>query len=273
MVPAAFVVGYWIPSLVKLSRRGLLVRVDPSVGGWLIAVPGDIVFLSWNGGAAHCASEHQALVDDMEKFDVRVRPINCDLSRRDQVVRASQKHRTLCSRIRRYLVQSVSLEGWRHGLDAKVMVTKNLHDASKDLPFHFFVMATSIFSVVSFKIQTVDSVANNFQTQFERYRRSVRLDQRRRPAEHHCRPARPHGRQQGRDQPRELLPSRPGAGVYQPRGHGSCETMLRNRDRSVGCRYVRHLHGPGAHGLTVTPERDTSEAGPASRSNVAPRWV
>jgi hypothetical protein len=69
----------------------------------------------------------------------------------------------------------VTVRGWHDGLAAKVRGTQNLHEATKHLPLEFFVMTTSILSVLSLATQSAYTAANNFQDQFARYRRRLGL--------------------------------------------------------------------------------------------------
>lgn len=55
------------------------------------------------------------------------------------------------------------------------MGTKNLHEATKSLPLDFFVMTTSLETVLALATQSAYTAANNFQETFARYRRSQGL--------------------------------------------------------------------------------------------------
>ncbi|KAI8623623.1 polyketide synthase [Xylariaceae sp. FL1651] len=61
---------------------------------------------------------------------------------------------------------------WNSGLAAKVLGTRNLHNASKHMPLDFFIMLTSISSFGALATQSQYTAANNFQELFARYRRS-----------------------------------------------------------------------------------------------------
>jgi NADPH:quinone reductase-like Zn-dependent oxidoreductase len=141
----------------------------------------DLVVLSRRGGSA---PEAQTLVDALAEHGVRIRPIACDLGSQEQVLRAIQE--ASADRPLKGVVHcavsyqdisfdKLSLEGWRDGLAAKVRGTWNLHEATKSLPLDFFVMTTSILSVLSFATQGAYTAANNFQDQFARYRRRLGL--------------------------------------------------------------------------------------------------
>lgn len=58
---------------------------------------------------------------------------------------------------------------------AKVLGTKNLHKATLSMPLDFFVMTTSLESVLALATQSAYTAANNFQELFARYRRSQGL--------------------------------------------------------------------------------------------------
>lgn len=61
------------------------------------------------------------------------------------------------------------------GLAAKVVGTKNLHETTKSLPLDFFVMTTSLETVLALATQSAYTAANNFQELFARHRRSQGL--------------------------------------------------------------------------------------------------
>ncbi|KAJ5152586.1 uncharacterized protein N7482_009064 [Penicillium canariense] len=137
----------------------------------------EIVVLSRRGPHAPDA---QTLVNALAKRGVRVHPVACDLSSSEQVVRAIKEASSIlpvkgivhCAvSYQDISFHKISLEGWRDGLAAKVRGTWNLHEATKALPLDFFVMTTSILSVLSFATQGAYTAANNFQDQFARYRR------------------------------------------------------------------------------------------------------
>ncbi|KAK2760578.1 polyketide synthase [Colletotrichum kahawae] len=141
----------------------------------------DIVILSRRGAAV---PEAKTLIDSLAQRGVRIRPLACDLSRLDQVSDAIKQ--TRAERPLKGIVhcavsyqdisfERLSLDGWRDGLAAKVLGTRNLHDATKSLPLDFFVMTTSILSVLSFATQSAYTASNNFQDQFARYRRRLGL--------------------------------------------------------------------------------------------------
>jgi NAD(P)-dependent dehydrogenase (short-subunit alcohol dehydrogenase family) len=141
----------------------------------------NLVVLSRRGGSA---AEAQTLVDALAKRGVRVRPIACDLGDQEQVLHAIQE--ASATRPLKGIVHcavsyqdisfdKLSLDGWRDGLAAKVSGTRNLHETTKTLPLDFFIMTTSILSVLSFATQGAYTAADNFQDQFARYRRRLGL--------------------------------------------------------------------------------------------------
>ncbi|KAI9752218.1 MAG: Type I Iterative PKS [Chaenotheca gracillima] len=141
----------------------------------------ELVVLSRRGGSDPAA---QTLVEAMAARGMTVRPVACDLGSREQVVGAIAQADAVrpvkgvvhCAVSYQDLsFDRLPVEGWRDGLTAKVRGTQNLHEATKDRPLDFFVMTTSILSVLSFATQGAYTAANNFQDQFARYRRRLGL--------------------------------------------------------------------------------------------------
>lgn len=135
----------------------------------------DIVVLSRRGAAV---PEAKTLIDSLAQRGVCIQPLACDLSRPEQVADAVEK--TRAERPLKGVVhcavsyqdisfERLSLDGWRDGLAAKVLGTRKLHEATKTLPLDFFVMTTSILSILSFATQSAYTASNNFQNQFARY--------------------------------------------------------------------------------------------------------
>nr|XP_036579356.1 polyketide synthase [Colletotrichum truncatum]KAF6786903.1 polyketide synthase [Colletotrichum truncatum] len=140
-----------------------------------------IAILSRRGDTA---PEAQSLVNDMAKRGVQMWPVACDLANQRQVMQAIEQASATkpikgvvhCAVLYEDIsFDRLSLEGWRNGLAAKVTGTMNLHEATKGLSLDFFVMTTSILSVVSFATQSAYNAANNFQDHFARYRRRLGL--------------------------------------------------------------------------------------------------
>lgn len=124
--------------------------------------------------------EAQKLVDSFAGRGIEVRSAVCDVSDREQVfdvvkdVSASRPIKGIVHAAVSYLDLSfdkLSLDRWQQGLAAKVQGTKNLHDATLDLPLDFFVMTTTAVSVYALATQAAYTAANNFQDMFARYRR------------------------------------------------------------------------------------------------------
>ncbi|KAF2826264.1 polyketide synthase [Ophiobolus disseminans] len=141
----------------------------------------DIVVLSRRGARA---PEAQTLVDTMAERGMRLEPVACDLTSREQVTQAINeasarrpvKGVVHCAvSYRDISFNKLSLEGWRDGLAAKVSGTRNLHEATIAMPLDFFVMTTSLLSVLGFATQGAYTAANNFQDQFARYRHRLGL--------------------------------------------------------------------------------------------------
>lgn len=69
----------------------------------------------------------------------------------------------------------MSIEQWHEAIAAKVIGTRNLHETTAGLPLDFFVMTTSLVSMLSLATQSAYAAANNFQDAFARYRRKLGL--------------------------------------------------------------------------------------------------
>lgn len=69
----------------------------------------------------------------------------------------------------------MTAEEWNLGIAAKVLGTKALHEATRHLSLDFFVMITSVESIVALATQSAYTAANNFQEAFARYRRRLGL--------------------------------------------------------------------------------------------------
>jgi acyl transferase domain-containing protein/NADPH:quinone reductase-like Zn-dependent oxidoreductase len=191
------VVTFKPDSLVRMVRAPPAVTFDPEacyiitgglsgLGRSIIQWIGDrgareLVVLSRRGPSA---PEAQTLIDTFSKSDIHVHPVACDLSSEEQVVQAI-KQASMIRPVKGLVHCAVSYQdisfdkvtvpGWQDGLAAKVHGTQNLHEATKHLPLEFFVMTTSILSVLSFATQSAYTAANNFQDQFARYRRRLGL--------------------------------------------------------------------------------------------------
>lgn len=135
-------------------------------------------------GPNKLSPEAKALIDELAAKGVRVQPITCDVSNREQVMRAVQdasSDRTVRG-VLHFAVsyQDISFdkmtaEMFHEGMAAKVLGTKNLHEATASLPLDFFSMISSFGTVYAFPTQSTYMAANNFLDYFARYRRRCGL--------------------------------------------------------------------------------------------------
>ena len=141
----------------------------------------DLLVLSRRGASS---PEAQRLIETLAARGVSVRPVRCDVSDRKQVIRVIDEASS--DRPIKGVVHSavsyqdltfdkVSIERWQESLAAKVLGTKNLHEATASLPLDFFVMTTSLESVYALATQSAYTAANNFQDSFARYRKRCGL--------------------------------------------------------------------------------------------------
>ncbi|OCK75203.1 KR-domain-containing protein [Lepidopterella palustris CBS 459.81] len=129
-------------------------------------------------------SDPQTLVETLANRRVTVRPVACDVSKREQVARAF-KNVSLDWQIKGFFhiavsyqdlsFDKLSIERWQEGLAAKVLGTMNLHAATSSLPLNFFVMSTSVEPVYAPATQSAYTMGNNFQDYFARYHRRCGL--------------------------------------------------------------------------------------------------
>ena len=141
----------------------------------------DLVILSRRGASA---PEAQTFVNTLAARGVSVRPVRCDVSKREQVMLAiteASSDRPIKGIIHSAVsyqdltFDKLSIERWHESLAAKVLGTKNLHEATLSLPLDFFIMTTSLESVWALPTQSAYTAANNFQDLFARYRRRCGL--------------------------------------------------------------------------------------------------
>ncbi|PHH91148.1 hypothetical protein CDD83_1525 [Cordyceps sp. RAO-2017] len=139
----------------------------------------DLVVWS-RSGADRLDPEAVALIDELAAQGVRIQPVTCDVSQREQVVRAVQDANA--DRIVRGVLhfavsyQDISFDKmtedkFHQGIAAKVLGTRNLDEATASLPLDFFVMTSSLGTVYAFPTQSAYLAANNFLDYFARYRR------------------------------------------------------------------------------------------------------
>ena len=184
-------------SLVRMLSPAPMARFDPKaryvITGGLGGLGRSIIRWMCDRGAQDLvvlsrrsakAPEAQILVDNLAARGVSVRTVRCDVSKREQVMRAikeASSDRPVKGVIHSavsYLdltFDKLSIERWHESLAAKVFGTKNLHEATVSLPLDFFVMTTSLESVWALATQSAYTAANNFQDFFARYRRRCGL--------------------------------------------------------------------------------------------------
>ncbi|ROT40784.1 hypothetical protein SODALDRAFT_396446 [Sodiomyces alkalinus F11] len=136
-----------------------------------------IVVLSRSGVGT---PEAQTLVDDLAARGVTVQAIRCDVAVREQLDAALRQvagrpvkgiiHAAMS--LQDLSFDKLSAAQWQKSLAAKVVGTKNLHDATLATKLDFFIMTTSLESVLALATQSAYTAANNFQELFARYRRT-----------------------------------------------------------------------------------------------------
>ncbi|KAK5625856.1 hypothetical protein RRF57_001572 [Xylaria bambusicola] len=123
--------------------------------------------------------EAYSLVRELAARGTSVNPVICDVGVQEEVVEAIQKAKNgrpikgiihAAMSLHDASFDKLSVKQWREGLAAKVHGTKHLHIATLSLSLDFFVMITSIESVVALATQSAYTAANNFQEAFARYR-------------------------------------------------------------------------------------------------------
>jgi NAD(P)-dependent dehydrogenase (short-subunit alcohol dehydrogenase family) len=125
-----------------------------------------------------------AFIQRLHMQGITVEPVACDITVRSEVEMTVS--RALSKRVvkgvvhmamvlRDKLFANLSIEEWRTGLAAKVQGTLNLHEATRNIPLDFFVMASSISTQIAQPTQAAYCAANSFQDQFARHRRSQGL--------------------------------------------------------------------------------------------------
>ncbi|KAJ5247894.1 hypothetical protein N7468_002877 [Penicillium chermesinum] len=135
-------------------------------------------------GPNNMASEAEGLIKEMAAQGVRVQPVACDVSNREQVLRGVQEANSqgTLRGVFNFAVsyQDISFdkmaeEKFREDMAAKVFGTKHLHEATADLALDFFVMTSSLGTVYAFPTQSTYLAASNFLDYFARYRRRCGL--------------------------------------------------------------------------------------------------
>jgi acyl transferase domain-containing protein/NADPH:quinone reductase-like Zn-dependent oxidoreductase/SAM-dependent methyltransferase/acyl carrier protein len=143
----------------------------------------DVVVWS-RSGSNNLSAEAKSLIEDLAAKRVRVQAVTCDVSDREQVMRAMQ-HASSDRIVRGVLNYAVSYqdisfekltaEMFHEGMAAKVLGTKNLHEATLSLPLDFFAMVSTTGTIHAFPTQSTYLAANNFLDYFARYRRQCGL--------------------------------------------------------------------------------------------------
>ncbi|TQV90381.1 polyketide synthase [Cordyceps javanica] len=176
-----------VPSSDKTAKFNC--KAQYLIAGGLGALGRSIIRWMASRGACHVAvlsrsgastPEARALIQDMTARGVDVRSIVCDMADAAKVVETINglaQVRTIRGVIHTAMfLQDVSFtlltaEQWNNGIAAKVFGTKNLHNATLGMPLDFFVMTTSLESIVALATQSAYTAANNFQDAFARQRR------------------------------------------------------------------------------------------------------
>ncbi|KAK8104648.1 Type I Iterative PKS [Apiospora kogelbergensis] len=127
--------------------------------------------------------EAHLLVKDLEARGVRIDCIMCDVSNREDALKAVSEssgqpikgvvHAAMS--LTDLTFDKLTIDQWRDGFAAKALGTVNLHEAVESLPLDFFVMVTSTESIWAPPAQAAYVAANNFQDYFARYRRNLGL--------------------------------------------------------------------------------------------------
>ncbi|KGO76199.1 Acyl transferase/acyl hydrolase/lysophospholipase [Penicillium italicum] len=168
-------------------------KFDPEaqyvIAGGLGALGRSIIRWMADRGACHVAvlsrsgagtPEANSLIQDMATRGVEVQPIICDMTAAGKVnetIGDLAKIRTIRGVVHAAMfLQDISfakltIDQWNNGIAAKVFGTKNLHNATLGMPLDFFVMTTSLESIVALATQSAYTAANNFQEAFARQRR------------------------------------------------------------------------------------------------------
>ncbi|CAI7630711.1 unnamed protein product [Penicillium discolor] len=184
-------------SLVKMVPPVPRVQFDPDAeyiisGGFSGLGRSIIAWMSTRGARyftvlsrrGKSSPEAKILINRMTSLGATIRSVRCDVSVPEDVDRAVEEA-SAQRPVKGIVHTAVSYEDlsfdkltpskWNLGLSAKVLGTQNLHAATKSLPLDFFVMTTSLESVLALATQSAYTAANNFQEVFARYRRSQGL--------------------------------------------------------------------------------------------------
>ncbi|KAL8644326.1 MAG: hypothetical protein Q9226_007822, partial [Calogaya cf. arnoldii] len=185
-------------SLVRMIPSASTVKFDPEscyvITGALGGLGQSLIRWMADRGARHLAllsrrdittvAGFQKQIDSLASRNIHIENFVCDVSKKDQVMRVI--HQISSSRPIKGIVHAavsyldltfdkLSASQWNDSLSAKVIGTKNLHEATLSMPLDFFVMTTSALSVYAFATQGAYTAANNFQDAFARYRQRMGL--------------------------------------------------------------------------------------------------
>lgn len=157
-----------------------------SVVRWMVGRGARDIIVWSRSGATSLPREAVALIDELSLQGVSVRAVACDVSDRDQVMRAmgevssDKEVRGVFNFAVSY--QDISFDKmtadmFHQGMAAKVLGTRNLHDSTVKLALEldFFVMTSSLGTMYAFPTQSTYLAANNYMDYFARYRRRCGL--------------------------------------------------------------------------------------------------
>lgn len=157
-----------------------------SVVRWMVSRGAQDLIVWSRSGSSNLGREGLALIDELKAQGVSLRVVSCDVSDRDQVIRAMNQASSegtvrgvfnFAVSYQDISFDKMTADKFHQGMAAKVSGTRNLHDAtvSLDLELDFFVMVSSLGTVYAFPTQSVYLAANNFLEYFARHRRSLGL--------------------------------------------------------------------------------------------------
>nr|ALP31883.1 polyketide synthase 17 [Diaporthe helianthi] len=130
------------------------------------------------------SEEARSLEKGMRAVGVSIRCEACDVSDKGKMI--SIIHGASAQRLVKGVIHAalslsdisfdkLTLEQWQEGISAKVSGTKNLHEATLDMPLDFFIMITSTESIWAPPTQSTYMAASSFQDSFARFRRRLGL--------------------------------------------------------------------------------------------------
>ncbi|KAF2197579.1 putative polyketide synthase [Delitschia confertaspora ATCC 74209] len=141
-----------------------------------------LVFLSRSGRDA--SSEPTKLEETLRRYVAEVDYQTCDIRSKkcvQTVVRNCAKTRPIKGVVHAAMIledvlfEKMTFSQFQSVLDPKVRGTINVHEATLDQPLDFFLMTSSIVTLVGTATQSAYSAANSFQDDFAQYRRSKGL--------------------------------------------------------------------------------------------------